>query len=285
MDTQWARKMTAQWRFPQRCLSIRLHSASQSSYTSVLKVHPRVQCEEKCQISAQIKAPDIKTRRTRRWGWKWRQKAWKVICEVSQSQSALRERDGDREINVWEKEQELRGRSDTVGTLALQSHCSENRFWGGRRGHTPTPTSLPPSPGPWESAPSAEGNWPKDWGLALPHNRAIQPGGCQPCSACCPQDSLVCGSSAPGQWRGQIRNAGSDSLGHAPPLPTTQPHFSLCPSLGGWGPQTFCSSQLSEMGQLSLLFPPHPQWKPDYDFLFLFPPHCGCLTSSTGPRA
>ena len=150
---------------------------------------------------------------------------------------------------------------------------------------TATPTSLPPSPGPWESAPSAEGNWPKDWGLALPHNRAIQPGGCQPCSACCPQDSLVCGSSAPGQWRGQIRNAGSDSLGHAPPLPTTQPHFSLCPSLGGWGPQTFCSSQLSEMGQLSLLFPPHPQWKPDYDFLFLFPPHCGCLTTSTGPRA
>ena len=116
---------------------------------------------------------------------------------------------------------------------------------------TPTPTPLPPSPGPWESAPSAEGSWPKDWGLALPHNRAIQPGGCQPCSACCPQDSLVCGSSAPGEWRGQIRNADSDSLGPAPPLPTTQPHFSLCPSLGGWGPQTFCSSQLSEMGQLS----------------------------------
>ena len=27
----------------------------------------------------------------------------------------------------------------------------------------------------------------------------------------------------------------------APPLPLTQPHFHLCPSLGGWEPQTFCS--------------------------------------------
>ena len=93
---------------------------------------------------------------------------------------------------------------------------------------TATPAPLPPSPGPWESSPSAEGSWPKGWGPALPHNRAIQPGGCQLCSACCPQDRLVRGSSAPGEWRGQIRDAGP---GRLDPCSSPAPHPAPLPSL------------------------------------------------------
>lgn len=144
---------------------------------------------------------------------------------------------------------------------------------------TATPAPLPPSPGPWESSPSAEGSWPKGWGPVLPHNRAIQPGGCQPCSACCPQDSLVRGSLAPGEWR---VGSGTRSAqpGPCPPLPTTQPHFPSAPHWAGGDPRPSAPPpQLSEMGQLSpccsLL---NPQWKPDYNFLFLFPPCCGCLS-------
>lgn len=70
----------------------------------------------------------------------------------------------------------------------------------------------------------------------------------------------------------------------APPLPLAQPHFHLCPSLGRWEPQTFCSLQLRDRPGRFLLFPPHPQWKADHHFRFLFTPRCGCLTSSTGPR-
>lgn len=71
----------------------------------------------------------------------------------------------------------------------------------------------------------------------------------------------------------------------APPLPLAQPHFHLCPSLGRWEPQTFCSLQLRDGPGRFLLFPPHPQWKADHHFCFLFTPRCGCLTSSsTGPR-
>ena len=71
----------------------------------------------------------------------------------------------------------------------------------------------------------------------------------------------------------------------APPLPLTQPHVPLCPSLGGWEPQTFCSLQLRDRPGRFLLFPPHPQWKADHHFLFVSPARCGCLTSSsTGPR-
>ena len=70
----------------------------------------------------------------------------------------------------------------------------------------------------------------------------------------------------------------------APPLSLAQPHFHLCPLLGRWEPQTFCSLQLRDGPGRFLLFPPHPQWKADHHFLFLFTPRCGCLTSATGPR-
>ena len=58
-----------------------------------------------------------------------------------------------------------------------------------------------------------------------------------------------------------------------PPLPPTQPHFPLWPSLGGWVPQTFCSPQLSEMGQLgpccSLLIPSGSQTIISFSFSLL----------------
>ena len=93
-------------------------------------------------------------------------------------------------------------------------------------------------PGPWESSPSAEGSWPKGWGPALPHSREVQPGGCQPCSACCPPGSLVRGSSAPGEWRGQIRDAGPGRLdpcpSPAPPLPLPETAAATTPQECLW---------------------------------------------------
>lgn len=50
----------------------------------------------------------------------------------------------------------------------------------------------------WEKSPSIEGSWLEGWGQSLPHSREVQPGECQPCSACCQQGSLVHGSLTPG---------------------------------------------------------------------------------------
>ena len=102
-------------------------------------------------------------------------------------------------------------------------------------------------PGPWESSPSAEGSWPEGWGPALPHSRAVQPGGCQPCSACCPPGSLVHGSSAPGEWRGQIRSTGP---GRLDPCFSPAPHPAPLPSLPLAG----------RVGTSDLLLPPTQRW-------------------------
>lgn len=90
-------------------------------------------------------------------------------------------------------------------------------------------------PGPWESSPLAEGSWPKAWGPALPHSREVQPGGCQPCSACCPPGSLVHGSSAPVEWRGQIRDTGPcrlDPRSSPAPSPAPLPSLPLAGQVG-----------------------------------------------------
>ena len=114
---------TGKWHpsFPQRGLSETLHSASRSSYPQAGWPLSAVWEREVCEIPAQMKAPDVRTRRARRRGWNWRQETWKVMCEVSQNQSALRERHGEREITMWEKEQELRERREMVGNTLRQT--------------------------------------------------------------------------------------------------------------------------------------------------------------------
>lgn len=92
----------------------------------------------------------------------------------------------------------------------------------------------------WERSPSPEESWPEDWGQSLPHSREVQPGECQPCSACCQQGSLVHGSLTPGGFEESIMSSGTvrplrSSLLSSPTSPPLLPHWAGV----GFGPSAF----------------------------------------------